>query len=140
MTLRAHQFTNIGNGLACARKMLLNDRRGNPKYIILITDGSPNAALSGDDSGTAYHSRVAAFSRETTMETKRAMGTHHAIVEAGKTSRKNIKISVVYISPEGEDDEASERTAREIARIGCGKFQKVTSIEQLPLDALATAG
>ncbi|MCP4716158.1 MAG: VWA domain-containing protein, partial [Deltaproteobacteria bacterium] len=41
MTLRAHQFTNIGNGLACARKMLLNDRRGNPKYIILITDGSP---------------------------------------------------------------------------------------------------
>jgi len=140
MTLRAEQYTNIGNGLLCARKMLLKDRNTNPKYIILITDGEPNAALSDDYEGEAYHAKVAAFSRQTTMETKKAMGTHHALVEAGKTSRKHIKISVVYICPEEAEDEESEKTVREIARIGVGRFHKVKDIERLPLEALATVG
>jgi hypothetical protein len=65
------------------------------------------------------------------------MGTHHALLEAGKTSRENIKISVIYISPEDEKDENSEKTAREIARIGSGRFHKVKAIERLPLEALA---
>jgi len=140
MVLRADQFTNIGNGLLCARRMLLNNKKGNPKYIILITDGQPNAALSDDYNNPAYHSQVAAFSRQTTMETKKAMGTHHAIIEAGKTSRNHIKISVIYICPEGEQDDASEKTAREIARIGSGRFHKVKAVERLPLEALATVG
>ncbi len=138
MTLRADQYTNIGNGLSCARKMLLKDQNSNPKYIVLITDGEPNAALSEDSRTEDYHQQVAAFSRSTTMDTKKAMGTHHALQEAAKTSRKHIKISVVYISPEDEADGESERTAREIARIGCGKFHKVKAIERLPLEALAT--
>ena len=137
MTLRADQFTNIGNGLTCARKMLLKDKNSNPKYIILITDGEPNAALSDDFDNAGYHQRVADFSKSTTMETKVLMGTHHALLEAGKTSRENIKISVIYISPEDEKDENSEKTAREIARIGSGRFHKVNAIERLPLEALA---
>jgi hypothetical protein len=51
-----------------------------------------------------------------------------------------MKISVVYISPEGNADQESERVAREIARIGGGRFHKVHSIEQLPLEALQTVG
>jgi Mg-chelatase subunit ChlD len=137
MTLRADQFTNIGNGLTCAKKMLLKDKNSNPKYIILITDGEPNAALSDDFDSAGYHQRVADFSKGTTMETKVLMGTHHALLEAGKTSRANIKISVIYISPENEKDENSEKTAREIARIGSGRFHKVNAIERLPLEALA---
>ena len=140
MTLRAEQYTNIGNGLKCARQMLLKDKKSNPKYIILITDGQPNAALSDEYEGLAYHKQVAAFSRQTTMETKKAIGTHHALVEAGKTSRERIKISVVFISPEEDKDEESEKTAREIARIGAGKFHRVKAIERLPLEALATVG
>ena len=140
MTMRAEQYTNIGNGLRCARKMLLKNKNSNPKYIILITDGQPNAALSDDYEGESYHSHVASFSRQTTMETKRAMGTHHALVEAGKTARDHIKISVVFISPEGDPDEEGERTVREIARIGRGKFHKVKAIERLPVEALATVG
>ncbi len=138
MVLRAEQYTNIGNGLACARKMLLKDRKSNPKYIILITDGQPNAALSAEPDGRTYHAQVASFSRETSMERKKALGTHHALIEAGKTSREHIKISVVFICPQGEEDQESERTAREIARIGAGKFHKVTAIDRLPLEALAT--
>ena len=137
MTLRADQFTNIGNGLTCARKMLLKDKNSNPKYIILITDGEPNAALSDDFDNAGYHQRIADFSKSTTMETKVLMGTHHALLEAGKTSRENIRISVIYISPEDEKDENSEKTAREIARIGSGRFHKVNAIERLPLEALA---
>ena len=74
------------------------------------------------------------------METKKALGTHHALVEAVKTSRKQIKIAVVYICPEKADDEESEKTVREIARIGAGRFHKVKAIERLPLEALATVG
>jgi Mg-chelatase subunit ChlD len=140
MTLRAEQYTNIGNGLKCARQMLLKDKKSNPKYIILITDGQPNAALSDDYDAQSYYKQVAAFSRQTTMETKKALGTHHALVEAGKTSRGRIKISVVFISPEKDKDEESEKTAREIARIGAGKFHRVKAIERLPLEALATVG
>lgn len=138
MTLRAEQYTNIGNGLACARKMLLKDRNSNPKYVILITDGEPNAALSDEYQGQDYHTQVAAFSRQTSMETKRAIGAHHALVEAAKTSRKHIKISVVFICPGKTEDTESERIAREIARIGGGRFHKVRAIERLPLEALAT--
>ncbi len=138
MTMRADQYTNIGNGLHRARRMLLKEKNSNMKYIILITDGQPNAALSADREEEGFHRQVASFSRETTMETKIAMGTHHALTEAAKTGRSHIKISVVYISPEGEEDEKSEQTAREIARIGGGRFHRVRAIERLPLEALET--
>ncbi|MBP1721828.1 MAG: von Willebrand factor type domain [Deltaproteobacteria bacterium] len=75
MTLRSEQYTNIGNGLRVARRMLQKDRNSNAKLVILITDGEPNAALSEESRGAGYHMRVAEFSRETTMEAKRAMGS-----------------------------------------------------------------
>lgn len=140
MTLSAEQYTNIGNGLLCARRMLLKNKDSNPKYIILITDGQPNAALSDEGAGLSYHSQVAEFSRQTSMETKQAMGTRHALSEALKTSRRHIKISVIFISPAKDEDAQSEKTAREIARIGAGRFHKVKAIERLPLEALAAVG
>ena len=136
MHMRSKQFTNIGNGLTTARRMLQKNRKQNPKYIILITDGEPNAALSDDIEGSDYYSRIAEFSRETTMETKRAMGAQHALREAARTSREHIKISVVYIAPQTDGIDESERVAREIARIGGGRFQLVRAIEHLPLEAL----
>jgi Mg-chelatase subunit ChlD len=140
MTLRSEQYTNIGNGLRVARRMLQKDRNSNAKLIILITDGEPNAALSEDSRGAGYHMRVAEFSRQTSMEAKRAIGAQHALVEAGRTRRKHIKISVVYICPEGKIDEESDRVSREIARLGGGRFHKVRAIERLPLEALELVG
>ena len=136
MQMRSKQFTNIGNGLTTARRMLQKNRKGNPKYIILITDGEPNAALSDDIEGTDYYSRIAEFSRETSMETKRAMGAQHALREATRTSHELIKISVVYIAPETDGIDENQRVAREIARLGGGRFQLVKAIEHLPLEAL----
>ena len=86
MTLRSEQYTNIGNGLRVARQMLQKDRNSNAKFIILITDGEPNAALSEDSRGEGYYARVAEFSHQTSMETKRAMGAQHALLEAARTS------------------------------------------------------
>jgi hypothetical protein len=74
------------------------------------------------------------------MEAKRAIGAQHALVEAGRTRRKHIKISVVYICPEGKIDEESDRVSREIARLGGGRFHKVRAIERLPLEALELVG
>lgn len=138
MTLRSEQYTNIGNGLRVARRMLQKDRNSNAKFIVLITDGEPNAALSEDSRGNGYHARVAEFSRGTSMETKRAMGAQHALQEAAHTRRKHIKVAVVFICPEDAADPESERVAREIARLGGGKFHKVRALERLPLEALET--
>jgi Mg-chelatase subunit ChlD len=136
MQMRSKQFTNIGNGLSTSRRMLQKSRKENPKYIILITDGEPNAALSDDIEGADYYTRIAQFSRETTMETKRAMGARHALQEASRTRRERIKISVVYIATEAGGIDESERVAREIARIGSGRFHRVRTIENLPLETL----
>ncbi len=135
MTMKAEQYTNIGNGLICARRMLLKEKNSNPKYILLITDGQPNAAVIEDQDSAMGSRRVVSYSREMSMERKELIGTQHALNEAGKTSRKDIKISVVFIS-EGEGQ--GESLAREIARIGHGKFHKVYAVERLPLEALAT--
>jgi Mg-chelatase subunit ChlD len=138
MTLRSEQYTNIGNGLRVARQMLQKDRNSNAKFIILITDGEPNAALSDDSRGDGYYARVAEFSHGTSMETKRAMGAQHALLEAARTRRKHMKVAVVYICPEDKIDPESERVAREIARRGGGKFHRVRALERLPLEALET--
>jgi Mg-chelatase subunit ChlD len=135
MTMKAEQYTNIGNGLICARRMLLKEKNSNPKYIVLITDGQPNAALIEEQDGGRDSRRMVSYSRELSMERKELLGTQHALTEAGKTSRKDIKISVVFIS-QGEGQ--GEQLAREIARIGHGRFHKVLAVERLPLEALAT--
>jgi len=135
MTMKAEQYTNIGNGLICARRILLKEKNSNPKYIVLITDGQPNAALIEEQDGSRDARRVVSYSREISMERKELIGTQHALTEAGKTGRKDIKISVIFIS-QGESH--GEQLAREIARIGHGRFHKVLAVERLPLEALAT--
>ncbi len=135
MTMKAEQYTNIGNGLICARRILLKEKNSNPKYIVLITDGQPNAALIEEQDARRDARRVVSYSREISMERKELIGTQHALTEAGKTSRKDIKISVIFIS-QGESQ--GEQLAREIARIGHGRFHKVLAVERLPLEALAT--
>jgi len=135
MTMKAEQYTNIGNGLICARRILMKEKNSNPKYIVLITDVQPNAALIEEQNGRRDARRIVSYSRELSMERKELLGTQHALTEAGKTSRKDIKISVIFIS-RGEGQ--GEQIAREIARIGHGRFHKVLAVERLPLEALAT--
>lgn len=151
--LRADQYTNIGNGLLHARNMLLRDKSGNKKCIILISDGQPNAALSAtqgrEDSLEKEEEIVARNYRLPEVEmhpgqpatpfrgedwkTREHLGTKHAIVEARTTRDNDIKISVLLIT---HKDELGEWIARKIAQIGRGKFHKVKTIESIPLDAL----
>ena len=151
--LRADKYTNIGNGLLHARNMLLRDKSGNKKYIILISDGQPNAALSAaverEDSletekerfqeayrtpdGWTYWNQRATTFKGNDWKTKEQLGTKHAIMEALKTRDKDIKISVLLIT---HRDELGEWIARKIAQIGRGKFYKVKTIKSMPLDAL----
>jgi Mg-chelatase subunit ChlD len=151
--LRADQYTNIGNGLLHARNMLLRDKSGNKKYIVLITDGQPNAALSAamksEDllekenerlkegyripDGWIYWDQLASTFKGTDWKSKEQLGTKHAIIEARKTRDKDIKISVLLIT---HRDELGEWTAGKIAQIGRGKFYKVKTIESIPLNAL----
>ena len=148
--LRADQYTNIGNGLHYARNMLLRDKSGNKKHIILISDGQPNAALSatveGEDSleeivtrkhpvsdGEIYRRQPPTPFRGDDWKTKEHLGTKHAIVEARTTRDNDIKISVLLIT---HQDELGEWIAHKIAQIGRGKFYRVKTIESMPLDAL----
>ena len=148
--LRADQYTNIGNGLLHARNMLLRDKSGNKKHIILISDGQPNAALSatveGEDSleeivtrkhpvsdGEIYRRQPTTPFRGNDWKTKEHLGTKHAIVEARTTRDNDIKISVLLIT---HQDELGEWIARKIAQIGRGRFHRVKTIESMPLDAL----
>ena len=145
--LRADQYTNIGNGLMHARNMLLRDKSGNNKYIILITDGQPNAAISaamkgeeesGNERGRELYplpggSLQGDQRRGGDWKTKEQLGTKHAIVEARKTRDRDIKVSVLLIT---HQDELGEWTARKIAQIGRGKYYCVKTIEDMPLNAL----
>lgn len=151
--LRADQYTNIGNGLLHARNLLLHDKSGNKKHIILISDGQPNAALSAaggkedslekeegrfteehsiPDRGI-YRDQPATPFRGDASKTKEQLGTKHAIIEARTTRDNDIKISVLLIT---HQDELGEWIARKIAQIGRGKFYRVKTIENIPLNAL----
>jgi uncharacterized protein with von Willebrand factor type A (vWA) domain len=144
--LRAEQYTNIGNGLKCAREMLLRSKNGNKKYIILITDGQPNAAtaedverddLFKDKKGSIYshywYSYLADAFKSSDWKRKEELGVSHALTEALITRDKEIKVSVLLIT---QQDKQGEWLARKIASIGRGRFYKVKTPESLPIDAL----
>jgi Mg-chelatase subunit ChlD/predicted transcriptional regulator len=151
--LRADQYTNIGNGLLRARNMLLSDKSGNSKHIVLITDGQPNATLADimkseeiteteeknlnreyrlPDSRGHEDQPVNIFKGDD-WKIKEQLGTRHALMEARKIRDKDIKISVLLIT---HQDELGKWVTRKIAQIGRGKFYKVKTIESIPLDAL----
>lgn len=148
--LRADQYTNIGNGLMHARNLLLRDKGGNKKYIVLITDGQPNASVAGavkgeslaegamegryvQPAGPADREMRTAPNRGGDLKTRELLGTKHALIEARTTRDKDIHISVLLIT---HRDDLGEWTARKIAQIGRGKFYRVKTIESMPLNAL----
>jgi hypothetical protein len=145
--LRAEQYTNIGNGLRCAREMLLRSKDGNKKYIILITDGQPNAATAEeaekqdpyrDKKGSIYSNStywdhmIDAF-KSMDWKRKEELGTSHALTEAVVCRDKDIKISTLLIT---QQDQQGEWLARKIATIGRGRYYKVKTPESLVIDAL----
>jgi Mg-chelatase subunit ChlD len=145
--LRAEQYTNIGNGLRCAREMLMRAKDGNKKYIILITDGQPNAATAEEvekhdpykdkkvsiySNSTYWDHMIDAF-KSLDWKKKEELGTSHALTEALMCRDKDIKISTLLIT---QQDQQGEWLARRIATIGRGRYYKVKTPESLPLDAL----
>ena len=126
VTLRADQYTNIGKGIECAKKLLLAGKGPEQKHIILITDGQPNAT-----------SKDVADSIKAKLSLKEEMGFRFAISEAEKVARRDIKISVLLITG---GDEQGITFAKKIARIGKGRFYKASAVERIPISALEMVG
>ncbi|MBI5376507.1 MAG: VWA domain-containing protein [Candidatus Schekmanbacteria bacterium] len=120
--LRADQYTNIGKGIECARKMLIREKAPYEKHIVLITDGQPNAA-------PGIGNRVSS-----SAEMKREdVGHRFALVEARRTVMRDIKISILLISEPGNP---GVDFAKKVANIGKGRFFRVSTAEKIPLSAL----
>jgi len=126
VTLRADQYTNIGKGIECAKKLLLAEKGPEQKHIILITDGQPNAT-----------SKDIADSIKAKISMKEEMAFRFAISEAEKVARRDIKISVLLITG---GDEQGITFAKRIARIGRGRFYKASAVERIPIKALEMVG
>jgi Mg-chelatase subunit ChlD len=120
--LRAHQYTNVGHGLKVARETLLKSKSGNKKHVILISDGLANAA-------TPEVMQTAG-----SMEKREVIGTQYALVQSQKARDSDIKISVLLIT---HQDRLGEWLAKQISKVGKGKFYRVRTMEEMPLDALA---
>jgi hypothetical protein len=145
--LRAEQYTNIGNGLRCAREMLMRSKNANKKYIILITDGQPNAATAEEAekqdpykdkkgsiySNSTYWDHMIDGFKSMDWKRKEELGASHALTEALMCRDKDIKISTLLIT---QQDQQGEWLARKIATLGRGRYYKVKTPESLPLDAL----
>ena len=122
VTLRADQYTNIGKGIECAKKLLMAEKGPEQKHIILITDGQPNA-LSKDVSDSV----------KSKMSMKEEMAFRFSISEAEKAARRDIRISVLLITG---GDQQGVTFAKKISRIGRGKFYKASAVEKIPISAL----
>ena len=126
VTLRADQYTNIGKGIECAKKLLMAEKGPEQKHIILITDGQPNAL-----------SRDMADSSKARMSMKEEMAFRFSISEAEKVARRDIRISVLLITG---GDQQGITFAKKISWIGRGKFYKVSAVERIPISALEMMG
>jgi Mg-chelatase subunit ChlD len=109
--LKAESFTNLSEGIKCARKLLEDESRSSPKQIILITDGQANAVSH----------KVATLPD---LKKRENLGVANALQEAKRAASKNIKISVFTIT---SGDEWGERVGKKIANIGSGQFYKATT-------------
>lgn len=119
-TLKASQYTNIGDAIRCARELLLRERDLNQKHIILLTDGEPTAASKG-------------AVRNLNMNERKIIGEEYAIHEAKRTVPKGIKISVLFIA---SGEEMGRKFARKLTAIGGGFLCKVIAAEDLPISVL----
>jgi hypothetical protein len=127
--------------------MLMRSKNANKKYIILITDGQPNAATAEeaekqdpykDKKGSIYSTywdhMIDAF-KSMDWKRKEELGASHALTEALMCRDKDIKISTLLIT---QQDQQGEWLAKRIATIGRGRYYKVKTPESLPIDALNT--
>lgn len=119
-TLKASQYTNIGDAIRCARELLLRERDLNQKHIILLTDGEPTAASKG-------------AVRNLNMNERKIIGEEYAIHEAKIAVSKGIKISVLFIA---SGEEMGMKLARRLTAIGGGFLYKVIAAEDLPISVL----
>lgn len=156
LQIKSHQYTNIGDGIKKARELFLKDKTPHKKQIIIISDGTPNAAPEDKYSSHSSHAsdlkEMASFrlsfgehvdrelsaeynnlSNELTLMFKELMGTRYATKEAKKTREKNIEISFLYISG---GKKGGELFAKKITQIGRGKFYNIKNLPDLPLKAL----
>lgn len=119
MPLRAIQYTNIGDGIKCAREMLLKVRDMNQKHIILLTDGEPTATSKAI--------------KNLNMEERIVIGEEYAAEEAKKTVSQDIKISVLFIASGNEE---GKKFADKLTKIGGGYLYKINALEDLPISML----
>ncbi|MBI2830029.1 MAG: VWA domain-containing protein, partial [Chloroflexi bacterium] len=108
--------TNIGDGIECAAELLLNERSGNQKHIILITDGEPTAISQN------------AFSR---LEPRKETAlVEYSILETRKASSRRMAVSVINITA---GEETSRDFIEDIARAGKGQVLTVSTAENIRL-------
>ena len=102
--------TNIGDGIKCAKQLLLREARRNRKFIVLITDGEPTAI-----SEKALPWLMHIQERDLTEE--------YAILETKKAALSGIETSVLHITNEKA---AGKRLVSSIAKMGHGQVQKIS--------------
>ena len=102
--------TNIGDGIKCAKKLLLREARHNRKFIVLITDGEPTA-ISEKALPWVRHIQESDLTEE------------YAILETKRAALTGIETSVLHITNENA---AGKRLVSSIAKIGRGQVQKIS--------------
>ncbi len=107
--------TNIGDGLRCARQLLLNEPGHNRKRIMLITDGEP----------TAISEKVLALMEQSR---ERDLTGEYAIFETRRAALAGIETSVLHIT---DGKTTGRRLVSAIARTGHGNIQKISRPEDL---------
>jgi len=107
--------TNIGDGIKCASRLLLDSPSYNQKHIVLITDGEPTAIEQ-----EAFEQLRPARGEDLAEE--------YAILETRKASAGSIRTSVVHIADQGD---AGEAFVKNVAMVGKGQIQKINCFEDL---------
>jgi Mg-chelatase subunit ChlD len=155
LNLNTHQYTNIGDGISKARKILLKKDPSNQKEIIIISDGLPNIAEEGISSedffspdynemndfrycigtppSSSYEPIHSVSMRNTKNMFKDILARNYTATETKKARKRGIKISFLYI---GEPGSNGNTLARQISRLGGGMYHNIKKISCLPQKAL----
>jgi Mg-chelatase subunit ChlD len=118
--LRTEEYTNIADGIKCARELLIREKGPQQRQIILITDGKANSVSKS-------------VFKDKDVGKKENIGANHTIKEARKIAFKDIKISVLLLT---DRDNGSEKFCKKIAKLGNGQFYKIITPENLPIRAM----
>ncbi len=156
INMNAHQHTNLGDGILKAKKILLKKDPCNQKEIIIISDGLPNLTdkgISRDNLFSVDYGEMDDFrhsigatpcppndtvSNRTAIRSTKNMFQEvlvkkHVLKETFKACKQGIKISFLYI---GKQDNNEDKMAKDICRLGNGKYYNIKKIANLPLKAM----